>query len=77
MRLKDYFDKLFNVSHAQDLGDFIPFHEMNRDFMHKIQKEIAEALKKMKSRNTVGPYGIPISAWMRGLEWLTNLFNKI
>jgi hypothetical protein len=82
-RWKDYFDKLFNESHAQDLGDFsIPFHEMNRDFMRKIQKkEIAEALKKMKSRRAVGPDGIPIEAWKclgeKGLEWLTNLFNKI
>ena len=55
---------------------------MNRDFMRKIQKkEIAEALKKMKSRKAVGPDGIPIEAWKcldeSGLEWLTNLFNKI
>ena len=55
---------------------------MNRDFMRKIQKKkIAEALKKMKSRKAVGPDGIPSEAWKclgeKGLEWLTNLFNKI
>ena len=36
-RLRDYFDKLFNVKDTSDVGDIrIPPEEINRDYKRKI-----------------------------------------
>jgi len=82
-RLREHFDKLFNDSSTQDLNDFtIQRQDINCNYMRRIsESEVKEALKRMKSRNAVGPDGIPIEVWrcLRevGVRWLTNLFNKI
>ena len=60
----------------------ILLEDLNRDFMRRIRPcEVKEALRQMKTRNTVGPNAIPIEVWKClgefGVKWLTNLFNKI
>ena len=55
---------------------------MNHNYKRRIsESEVKEALKRMKSRKTVGPDGIPIEIWRYlgevGVRWLINLFNKI
>ena len=82
-REREYFDKLFNGSSTQDLDDHtIQCQVMNHNYMRRIsESEVKEALKRMKSRKTVGLNGIPIEVWRClgkvGMRWLTNLFNKI
>ena len=82
-RLKEYFDKLFNGNYIQDVGDVnIPPENLNRDFMRRIRAcEVKKALRRMKTRKTVGPDAIPIKIWKCleefGIKWLTKLFNKI
>jgi len=58
----EYFDRLFNGSFTQDLGNLtIQYQDMNHNYMRIISKyEVKEALKRMKSRKAVGPDGIPI-----------------
>jgi len=61
----EYFDRLFNGSSTQNLGDLtIQYQNMNRNYMRIIsESEIKEALKKMKSKKTIGLDGIPIKLW--------------
>jgi len=80
---REYFDKLFIGSSTQDLDDLtIQCEDMNRNYMRKIsESEVKEVLKRMKSRKTVCPNGIPIDVWRClgevDVRWLTNLFHKI
>jgi len=64
-RWREYFDRLFNSSSTQDLGDLIiQCQDMNRNYMRRIsESEVKEVLKRMKSRKAVGPDGIPIEVW--------------
>ena len=70
-------------SSTQDLDDLtIQCQDMNRNYMRRISEfEVKKALKRMKSRKTVGPDGIPSEVWRCleevGMRWLLNLFNKI
>ena len=42
----------------------IQCQDMNHNYMHRINvSEVKEALKRMKSRKTVGPDGILIEVW--------------
>ena len=48
---------------------------MNRNFMRRINESgVKEALKRMKSRKTVGSDGIPIEVWRylgeMGVRWV-------
>ena len=56
-RWREYFNRLFNGSSTQDLGDLIiQYQDMNHSYMHRIsESKIKEALKRMKSRKVVGP----------------------
>ena len=56
---------MFNGSSTQDLDDLtIQCQDMNRNYMRRIsESEVKEALKRMKSRKTVGLDGIPIEVW--------------
>ena len=58
---REYFNKLFNGISTQDLDDItIQCQDMNRNYTRRIsESEVKEALKKMKSKKTVGPHGIP------------------
>ena len=64
-RWREYFDRLFNGSSTQDLGDLtIQYQDLNRKYMRRInESKVKEALKTMKSRKTVGPDGISIDVW--------------
>ena len=59
-RWREY--KLFNGSSTQDLDDLtIQWRDTNHNYMRRIsESEIKEALKRMKSRKTIGPDRIPI-----------------
>jgi len=61
-RWREYFDRLFNGSSTQDLGDLtIQCQDMNRKCMRRItESEVKEVLKRLKSRKAVMPDGIPI-----------------
>jgi len=69
-RWREYFDRLFNGSSTQDLGNLaIQCQDMNRSYMRRIsESKVKEALKRMKSRKAVSPDGIPIKVWMRWAE---------
>ena len=49
-RWREYFDRLFNDSSTQDLGDLIfQYQNMNRNYMRRIsESEVKEALKRME-----------------------------
>jgi hypothetical protein len=82
-RWRSYFDRLLNRNQVQDMGDLAILNKkVNYDFIQLIQKhEILEAFKKMRSKKTIGPDGIPIEDWKCfgeiGIAWLTTLFNNI
>ena len=64
-RLKEYFDKLSNGNHAQDVDDLIiPSENLNRDFMCRIRPcEVKETLRRMKTQKMVDPDAILIEVW--------------
>jgi hypothetical protein len=78
-----YFDKLFNEdSGSSSIELDISSDDLNRQFMHRIQKsEVKYALKRMRGGKTMGPDGIPIEVWRTigdvAIVWLTKLFNLI
>ncbi|XP_021740395.1 uncharacterized protein LOC110706747 [Chenopodium quinoa] len=82
-RWKGYFDELFNGSNGVVIGDTsVCDEEINMEYVRRIRRvEVEIALKKMKPKKTVGPDGVPIKVWRCfgkiGIDWLTNLFNKI
>ena len=65
LKWREYFDKLFNGSFAQDLNDLaIQCQDMNYNYIRRISEyEVKKAFKRMKSRKVVGPDGIPIEVW--------------
>ncbi len=82
-RWMEYFDELFNGSQGAVTGDMsVSKEEINVGFVRQVKRvEVEVALKKMKSKKAVGPDGIPIEVWRClgkvGIDWLTELFNKI
>ena len=79
----EYFDRLFNSSSTQDLGNLtVQCQDMHRYYMRRIsESKVKEALKMMKLRKVVGTDRILIEVCRRlgemSVRWLTNLFNKI
>jgi len=82
-RWKGYFDELFNGSNGVVIGDTsMSDEEINMEYVRRIRRvEVEIALRKMKPKKAVGPDGVPIEVWRClgkiGIDWLTNLFNKI
>ena len=79
----EYLDELFNGNQEEVVGvGSNGVMDEEQEYMRRIRKsEIEVALKKMKSKKSVGPDNIPIEVWrylgQSGLRWLTNLFNKL
>ena len=57
---REYFDRLFNGTSTQDLGDLtIQCKDINCNYGIN-ESKVKEASKRMKSRKVVGLDGIPI-----------------
>jgi hypothetical protein len=80
-RWQEYFDKLFNEDSGSMLIELdISSDDLNRQFMHRIQKsDVKDILKRIKGGKAIGPDGIPIEVWRTlgdvAIVWLTKLFN--
>jgi len=81
-RWREYFNKLFNDKSEKTAIELDDSVDNNRRFVQRIQKsEVKEALKKMKTDKTLGPYDILIEVWRClgdiAIVWITKLFNTI
>ncbi|KAK3516035.1 hypothetical protein QTP70_002420 [Hemibagrus guttatus] len=79
-RWKEYFEELMNEENEREKRvEGVNSVEQKVD---KIRKdEVRKDLKRMKSRNAVGPEDIPLEVWKclgeAAVEFLTSLFNRV
>jgi hypothetical protein len=81
-RWPEYFDKLFNEdSESSSIELDISSDDLNKQFMHREESEVKDALERMKGGKAMSPDGIPIEVWWSigdvVIVWLTKLFSLI